>query len=210
MEGLDYKIIGSGSSGNCIVIENVMIDCGLPFISIKESLYDIDVLLITHKHSDHIKDSTYNRIRKEFPNIITIANYEVAYKYDVDMICNEGVPVEAAGYIFLPFRGEHGDVLSYGYCWEYDDQKIIYATDMNNFDNAPDIKFDYLFLESNHDEHKINAIESYYKGKKKYGYDVYASAHRHCSTQKCLGYYYAHRKNKDSKLIELHKSSRFY
>lgn len=207
---LNYKIIGSGSSGNCVVIENIMVDCGLSYSKIKESLYDVDILLITHKHSDHIKNTTFERIREEFPNITVIANYEVAYLYDVDIICNENVPVEVEDYIILPFRGEHGDVLCYGYTWSFNGLEIIYATDMNNFNLAPDKEYDYLFLESNHDEHKLNAVESRYKGIKNYGYDVYASSMRHCSTQRCKGFYFTHRRSKDSPLIELHISSRFY
>lgn len=210
MTELNYEILGSGSSGNCVVIENVMVDCGLPYLAIKDKLYDVDILLITHKHSDHIVASTYKKIRQNFPNITVIANYEVAYLYDVDIVCNENVPVSYGGYEFIPFRGEHGDVLCYGYTWKFEDLEIIYATDMSNFDLAPDKQYDYLFLESNHDEHKLNAIESYYKGKKKYGYDVYASSMRHCSTQRCKGFYYTHRKSKESPLIELHISSRFY
>lgn len=210
MKELNYEIIGTGSSGNCVVIENIMIDCGLPFSSLKDALYDVDILLITHKHTDHIKERTYERIRKEFPNITTVSNYEVAYLYDVDIVCNEKVPFEVGEYIITPFRGEHGSVLCYGYTWTVNGNDVIYATDMSNYNFAPDREYDYLFLESNHDEHKINAIESRYKGRKMYGYDVYASALRHCSTQKCKGFYFTHRKSKDSPLIELHMSSRFY
>lgn len=183
-----------------------MVDCGLSYNQIKENLYDIDYLLITHKHSDHINPRTYKRIREEFPNIITIANYEVAYEYDVDIICNAGIPVEIDFYKFIPFEGNH-DVLTYGYTWEKDGLSIIYATDMTNFDNAPQKKYDYLFLESNHDERKLNAV---YGKRKKYGYDAYLAGKRHCSTQKCLGFYYMNRRNKESELIELHKSQRFY
>lgn len=203
---LEYTIIGSGSSGNCVVIENIMVDCGLPYKKIADYLYDIDYLLLTHIHSDHINSKTFNRIREEFPNITVIGNYEVAYLYDIDIICNANVPVEIDLYKFIPFEGEH-NVLVYGYTWQRKGFEIIYATDMNNFENAPDQKYDYLFLESNHDEKKLNAVA----GKtRQYGYDVFRAGKRHCSTQKCLGYYYAHRRNKNSQLIELHKSKRFY
>ena len=55
----------SGSSGNCILIEaegtRLLIDAGKPAKTIEEglssfglSLKDIDALLITHEHTDHI------------------------------------------------------------------------------------------------------------------------------------------------------------
>lgn len=191
-----------------MVIENVMVDCGLPFKHLKEYLYDVDYLLITHTHQDHIKPSTFNAIRKQFPNITTISNYEVASKYKIDEIVDIGFEHEIGEYTFEPFTGEH-DVLVYGYVWKVGDIQIIYATDMNNFLNAPDIKYDLLFLESNHDIKKLKAAKRS-NMKRKYGYDVFASGQRHCSTQKCRAFYFMRRRDKDSKLVELHQSSRFY
>lgn len=206
MEKLEYNIIGSGSSGNCVRIENVMIDCGLPYSKIKNDLYDTDYLLLTHRHTDHINKATFNKIRLEFPNITVIANYEVAFRYDVDIICMEGQPFTVGEYVFTPFSGEH-NVLVYGYTWKCKGNDVIYATDMNNFDNAPDQKYDYLFLESNHDEHKLNAVRN---AGRDYGYNIYLAAKRHCSMQKSWAYYFTHRRDKKSVYVELHKSERFY
>lgn len=209
MKELDYTVVSSGSKGNCVVIENVMIDCGIPFIKLKEYLYEVDFLLITHKHGDHINKSTYKKIRKEFPNIITISNYEVARDYEIDEIVTADFYLDIGEYSFLPFEGKH-DVLTYGYTWYFDDLHIIYATDMHDFNLAPsDDKYDYLFLESNYDKKKLELVKG--SGKRKYGYDVYSSSsQRHASTQHCMGFYFNNRRSKDSKLIELHKSSRFY
>lgn len=207
INSLDYTIIGSGSSGNCVVIGgNVMVDCGLSYDKIEDYLYDIDILLLTHIHSDHINPRTFERIRLEFPNIVVIGNYEIAYLYDVDIIANKNKPINVGLYTFVPFEGFH-DVLVYGFTWEKDGLSIIYATDMANFNNAPEKQYDYLFLESNHDEKKLNAV----RGKtKQYGYNAYACGKRHCSTQKCLAFYFMFRRNEESELIELHKSKRFY
>lgn len=207
-KNINYEIIGSGSSGNSVIIENIMIDCGLPYKKLKDYLYDVDYLLITHTHQDHVKKSTYNAIVKDFPNIIIASNYEVARKYHVDEVMNEGNEYELGEYVITPFSGPH-DVLVYGYAFSIDDINIIYATDMNNYKRAPKIKYDLLFLEANHDEKKLQAI-SKSNAKRQYGYDVVASAKRHCSRQKCKAFYFVHRRDKDSKLIELHKSSRFY
>ena len=62
---MKISILGSGSSGNSIYIENnnnkILIDAGFSGKIIKEkmekinrSLDDIDGLLITHEHGDHI------------------------------------------------------------------------------------------------------------------------------------------------------------
>ena len=206
---LDYHIIGSGSSGNCVRIENVMIDIGLPYKYIKDDLYKTDIILITHCHSDHIKDNVFNRIRKEFPDIQIVGNHQVASRYELNYICNENTPFCIKGIEFLPFLGKH-NVLCYGYIWKAKGYDIIYCTDSSDFDNSPDdMKYDYLFLESNHDQKKLAAIQK--SGMyRKYGYNAYESGLRHCSTQRCMAFYYEHRKSKDSVLIELHKSERFY
>ena len=34
---VSYKVIGSGSKGNCVVIGDVMFDCGLPFKKVERS-----------------------------------------------------------------------------------------------------------------------------------------------------------------------------
>lgn len=205
-EQINYNIIGSGSKGNCVIIEDIMFDCGLPYNKIKEHLYNIKYLLLTHIHTDHINKTTYNRIRKEFPNIQVISNYEVHQCHKVDTISNHDYPVITKDYIFIPFDLDH-DVICQGYSFETKGKKIIYATDCNNLNKAPKDKYDYMFIESNHCEKKLAAVRG--KGNK-YGYNVYENGVRHLSTQKCYEFYYLNRDSRESELIELHKSSRFY
>jgi Cft2 family RNA processing exonuclease len=203
---LNYEIVSTGSKGNCVVIQTVMIDCGVPFKRIKDYLYDVQVLLLTHVHSDHIKESTLKNIVMMFPHIKIFGNYEVVQvfaEYPIQVI-NAGMPFEAKGITFTPFECVH-DVVCYGYIWNYNDQSIIYATDTSNLNHAPEGKYDYLFLESNHDLNKLQQIDE-----RKYGYNVISGAKRHLSTQSCKAFYYLHRRDKESKLIQLHMSSRFY
>ena len=60
------KVLASGSKGNSTYIEcgstKILIDAGISFLQIKNSLSsinvdvnDIDIILITHSHADHIK-----------------------------------------------------------------------------------------------------------------------------------------------------------
>lgn len=200
-------MIGSGSRGNSVRIGRTLVDIGLPYSRVKDDLYLVDTLLITHRHTDHVRKSTYERLRREFPSITVISNWEVAALFDVDIICNAGYPVESGGVTYTPFEGRH-NALCYGYTWKIGDADIIYATDMKDYRGAPEGKtYDYMFLESNHDIHKLNAVAGSKKG---YGYDAYGAGIMHCSSQSCLAFYYTHRKGAESELIELHKSSRFY
>lgn len=202
---MKYKIIASGSSGNCVVINDVMVDCGVAFNAIKEDLYKIKYLLITHIHTDHINETTLTRIKKEFPRIKIIGNHEVHQVHRVDVISNNDYPIKTKDYTFIPFKLVH-DVVTQGFVWDYKDFKIIYAIDTASLENAPTDKYDYLFLESNHDAKRLEQVRAERNG----SYSPYLSAKRHLSTQDCRTFYYLNRRSRDSELIELHKSERFY
>ena len=203
---LDYHIIGTGSSGNAVRIENIMFDCGVPFSHMKEDLYKVDTLLITHSHSDHIKPATLERIRKEFPGITVFGNADVAYQYDVDMVVGTKPFSLRKRRKVIPFDGVH-DVPVTGYIVQMKGLNILYMTDTARVNPPGDYLLDYVFLESNFDERKLRQEAKRYK---KHGYDPYLSVTRHLSTQKCKEFYYTHRRNEESKLIELHQSQRFY
>lgn len=200
---IDYEIISSGSKGNCVVIEDVMIDCGVAYKRIKERLYDIRTLLLTHIHGDHINKSTLEKIKIEFPKIRIVGNYEVHQKFKVDIIVGH-VDVICGDFLLTPFDCIH-NVVTTGYAWKMNGDDIIYATDTSSLEHAPGIKYDYLFIESNYDEKKLQEAI-----KMSVDYNPAQDSLRHLSTQQAKGFYYTHRKSKDSEFIELHKSRRFY
>lgn len=201
---MNYEIIASGSKGNAVMINDVLMDIGIPFSTLKPYLYRVNYIIITHIHTDHLRITTYKQIKKLFPHIKFIGNWQVAQTVQIDYVANAGYQVITDDYVFNPFELVH-DVVCYGYWWQSDDGNIIYATDTNNMDNAPDdVPFDYIFLESNHSESKIK------QAKATRGYDPKLSALRHLSTFKSKEFYYTHRRNSASEWIELHKSERFY
>lgn len=206
MKRIDYNIIGTGSTGNAVRIENIMFDCGMPFNHMKEDLYKVDTLLITHSHSDHVKGSTFDKIRKEFPLIRIYANAHVAYQYDVDKVIGT-MPFKLRGNRkVIPFDGTH-DVPVTGFIVQMKGLNILYMTDTASVILPMDIPLDYVFLESNFDERKLREESKRYR---RNGYDPYLSVTRHLSTQKCKEFYFLHRRNRDSVLVELHQSKRFY
>lgn len=204
---LNYKIVKSGSSGNCVIIENMMFDIGVSFNSIRKKLYDIKYLFITHKHTDHLNVTTFHKIKQEFPRIKTIANWEVAEKVAIDYIIGDESMLTFDDMTINSFPCVH-DVVCHGFTIKKGDLDIIYATDTTTLDFAPNRKYDYFFIESNHDENKIKQIQN--NSRKLYGYNAWEGAMRHFSTQKSKAFYYLNRKSKESEWIELHKSGRFY
>lgn len=60
---IDVKTIGSGSSGNCYLVNinntKILLECGLTFKKIQKDLgyrvSELDACLVTHEHMDHAK-----------------------------------------------------------------------------------------------------------------------------------------------------------
>lgn len=179
-------------------------DCGVAYKKLKPYLYKVRYLLITHRHNDHLKITTYQRLRKEFPRIIVIANWDVAQVVNVDKVVNVG-EYTVNDFTFTAFDCPH-DVPCTGFVWSIDGERVIYATDTTSMKNAPDEKYDWFFIESNHDEKKLEqAMLS-----NKYKYDTFTSSKRHLSTKEARTFYFLNRNDRESHFIELHKSNRFY
>ena len=158
-------VLGSSSSGNStfVNIDNVkfLIDAGLQFGKLKDALYsinerpeDIDFIIVTHAHSDHVKSvHSFNRVynTKIYMSIETfneynkkdyIKNYEFFDELDNIM-----------GIKFTKIPISH-DKKGFGFVFEYDNKSLVYMTDTGMIHSRYHEKLKnrtiYL-LESNHD-----------------------------------------------------------
>jgi len=201
-----YEIIASGK-GNCVIINDVMVDCGVEFGEIRTKLFDIKYLLLTHRHGDHINLFTLHCIKRIFPNIVIIGNSDVNEYVGVDKVATHRFGVTTDDYVFEPFDLKHS-VQTTGYTWRFQGSTIIYATDTYCLGNAPEgRKYDYFFLESNHD------IYAYQKAKQwaaREGRLPFTECDNHLSRQEAYAFYEYYQNNEDSTMIELHKSLMFY
>ena len=67
---MHYEIIETGSKGNSIVLnKNILLDIGVPYIRIKKYLKDVDLIFISHIHSDHLLPTCVKQINYNFPTI---------------------------------------------------------------------------------------------------------------------------------------------
>ena len=80
---LNFCSLYSGSSGNCLFVENnstkILVDCGVSgkkvcegLESIDKKIEDIDAIIVTHEHSDHVQ--SLGLISQKY-NIPVYANY---------------------------------------------------------------------------------------------------------------------------------------
>ena len=165
--------IASGSSGNCIYVgtdaTHLLVDAGISgkrtengLNSIGHSLKEMDGILITHEHSDHICGLGVLSRKYHIPIYATQKTIEeIKNSSSVGKIENElFVPIKADESFRIkditvePMHTSHDAVDPVAYRMRYGNKKIAIATDLGTF-NEYTIEclkgMDLLFLEANHD-----------------------------------------------------------
>jgi len=172
--------LGSGSRGNSFYVEGngtkLLIDAGFYISTIEErlseinsSLEEIDGILITHEHRDHIVG--LNLICKRF-NIPIYANGECAdailqwVKNPEIRVFNNGSAFSISEFEIIPFPTLHDSVNSSGFVIKRDNKKIFYATDLGFVTSLVKERMknsDLIVFESNHDRQMLmNGNYPYY------------------------------------------------
>lgn len=206
-----FKVIASGSTGNAVLYHNsILVDCGVSFTKIKPYLYDIQLVLLTHFHSDHFNIQTLKKICDERPTIRIGCG-----EWMVDMVKHiKKLDIFEIGNIY--FYGSFGtispiklyhDVLNCGYRIFKGEHKIIHATDTFTMEGIEAKDYNLYAIEHNYDE---NIIKDAIRTKTEKGEYVYEnrSFNTHLSEQKAREWI---RQNKgpNSEVIRLHQSEKY-
>lgn len=159
----------SGSSGNASFISdgktNLLIDCGMSGLKLKEALSAIDVLpenidalLLTHEHIDHTKGAGVISRRYNIPIYATEGTHismDVGKIADENIrIVSENVTCDINGIGVTPFAIPHDARQPVGYTFSVGSEKYAVATDIGkmNTDILNHITGSKnVILESNHD-----------------------------------------------------------
>lgn len=222
---MDVRIIKSGSSGNCVTVDDrLIIDAGFcPDVVPKGS-----ALLLTHAHTDHTKAlqrfegipiyagrATSEAIAQKWPflavNILEceddgLPNPTYRLPYDA---------TPGDEYFVRPINVKH-DVPCIGFDITHDGERILYATDFNAFREEIDVR-DYtaLYLECNNTLTPEDFADLYFTEEKpKDEFHRRKSYHNHCN----VGYLrmlferagFSEDNPCDIPLTLLHKSTYYY
>lgn len=196
---MKISVFSSGSSGNCELIRtknlNILIDAGITKKQIDENLLeydltlnDIDVLLITHEHSDHVKSlvsllkyaniktfmsrGTYYALLKENENKQASFNL-LKNRFNDGMIVLlnrlDNFDYEEINYLDLkikPIAAFHDAAECVGYVLEADEKRLGLLTDTGYVHQKVIpylLNLDCYILESNHDpEMLMSSSRPYY------------------------------------------------
>lgn len=174
---MDFFSIASGSSGNCICVgddlTHVMIDAGISGKRIEAGMNsydyttaDMDGLLVTHEHSDHVSGLGVISRRYHIPiyatagTINAIRSMSNLGKID-DSLFHVIRPDEdfSIGSLSIhPFRISHDAADPVAYRIHNDKSKVAVCTDLGYYDdyivkNLTDL--DAMLIEANHDIHML-------------------------------------------------------
>lgn len=158
------KIIATGSSGNAVLVNGVLLDCGVPFKKLEPYYRGFQLVLLTHIHGDHFNESTVRKLAELRPTLrfgagewmlnrlhragvpdsrIDIYNMEQVYTY------GNGFSVEA-------FPLLH-DVQNCGYKLNLNGEKVFYATDTGSLDGISAKGFNLYLIEANYRTEELHA-----------------------------------------------------
>ena len=177
--------IASGSKGNACLIYNenttILIDMGVSkkrlcegLFEVKKKIEDIDYVLFTHDHVDHISGENFLplNIKYALNGTITLQNSHILENFK---------QYRFGDFLVTPLKTSHDANNPCGFLIEENNQKLVYMTDtgkilkksLKYMENA-----DYYFIESNHDvEMLINS------GRPKILIDRIIGIHGHLSNE---------------------------
>lgn len=195
---MTYEIIASGSKGNAVVIDGVLlIDCGVPFKSLAPYAGQIRIVLLTHEHGDHFKEATVHRLAHDRPALrwaccewlvqdamqagVSIRQIDVM---DADDGISYNYMIGDAIYSIEPFRLSH-NVPNCGYKIRKGSERLFYATDTGTLDGVEARDFDLYMIECNHKAAEIEARAAEKEAAGLYAYERRA-AENHLSWEQAM------------------------
>ena len=166
---MEVSLLNSGSAGNCCIIRSehttLMIDCGAPtqkylkkaMAEVSVSVSDLDGVLITHSHSDHIR--WLNMVRQvpvySYCPLVCRNSKKQELPINHHLIVPDEI-FEINDFIVQTLGLSHdaGNTLGFVITQKTTGERLVYVTDTGYFPMSyqEDIRgADYYIFESNHD-----------------------------------------------------------
>ena len=206
------QVISSGSEGNAVIYNNaIMVDCGVTLKALQEVKRSLKIILLTHKHSDHLKIRTLQRLQAERPTLrVACGDFLLE-----ELPCIKNIDVLQVGKIYdygafkvSPVKLYH-DVPNFG--WRIflpNGQKIFHATDTVHLEGITAKGYDLYAIEHNYCEEYIQEAIEEARANGEYTH-AYGNINTHLSIQQARAFIDKNRKE-SSEVLELHKSRSFY
>jgi ribonuclease BN (tRNA processing enzyme) len=154
---MNYNIISTGSQGNAIVLNNIiLLDCGVPFRSLKDVYKDLKIVLLTHIHGDHFNKTTIRKLAAERPTLrfacckwLTSELLECGVSvHNIDVL-EIGRIYDYSAFKVSPVKLYH-DVDNAGWRVFMNAEKAIYMTDTVTLEGITAKNYDLYLIEANY------------------------------------------------------------
>ncbi|MEB3041321.1 MBL fold metallo-hydrolase [Capnocytophaga gingivalis] len=209
---IQAKVISSGSEGNAVIYNNaIMVDCGVSLKALSEVKRSLKIVLLTHKHSDHLKIRTLQRLQAERPTLrVACGDFLLE-----ELPCIKNIDVLQVGRLYdygafkvSPVKLYH-DVPNVGWrIFLNSGQKIFHATDTAHLEGITAKGYDLYAIEHNYCEEYIQQAIEEARANGEYTH-AYGNINTHLSIQQARAFIKANRKE-SSEVLKLHKSRSFY
>lgn len=159
---MNYNIISTGSQGNAVVVNNhILIDCGVTFKALKNVYKDLQIVLLTHIHTDHFKPQTIKRLAEERPTLRFGCCDWLVYDLVEAGVPKQSIDVFEIGKIYdykafkvSPIKLYH-NVPNCGYRIFANGEKAIYATDTEHLQAITAKDYDLYMIEANYTDEDL-------------------------------------------------------
>ena len=161
---LEIKVIASGSSGNCTLIqssagENILLDAGIPYAKIAEAagFKPIDYTFVTHEHGDHANKATIKTLLERGTEVYMRNATRQALKFEqrhnLHALKNRLRKASKVGsFKFKTLDVEHDAADPVAFQLEDVDDCILYATDTKYLPYSDCMTFTKMIVEANFSE----------------------------------------------------------
>lgn len=203
-----YNVIATGSTGNAVIyFDSVLVDCGVPYASLKPFVRQLRLILLTHEHSDHINFSTLDRLMNERPTLrIGCGEHmrEYVSKYRNVDIYQPGPTYGYGMFSISPIKLYH-DVPNFGYRLFCAGKSVIHATDTAHLSGITAKNYDLYAIEHNYNEDIVYDIIAEKTARGEFAHEK-GSINTHLSEQQARDFIF-NNKGENSQVLRLHETS---
>lgn len=205
-----YNVISTGSKGNAIIyFGSILVDCGVGYSLLQPHVKQLQIVLLTHSHGDHINLKTLKRLQFERPSLRIGAGEHM--KELLEGFKNIDWYKPLATYEYNEFSVSpvvlYHDVQNFGYKLKRDGKKIFHATDTAHLNGITAPGYDIYAIEANYDHETAVEMIRQKELRGQFAYEK-GAVNSHLSEQAAMEFYYAN-KGENSKLIRLHQSQNY-
>jgi L-ascorbate metabolism protein UlaG (beta-lactamase superfamily) len=205
-----FTVLSSGSTGNCVIYhDSIAVDMGISYKAIEPHKNNLQIVLLTHCHGDHLNLSTIKKLAFERPTLrFACGAFLVEFLEgirNVDIL-EAGKVYDYGQFKVSPIHLYH-DVKNFGYRIFKNDTKIIHATDTSHLEGITAKDYDLYAIEANYNEDTIFESIERKKAKGEFAYQE-GAINSHLSEQQARDFIFKNR-GVNSKVLRLHESSNY-